>query len=103
MLKQINLIFEVETLAVVTTQTTSPRWAAIRVPKEDTTALVKPSLVTRVNVSELFLVNQPVVLSESFEQVLAQIGNLEGLAHSRDTVKLEVAADISDLHTWHQV
>ena len=35
----------VKTLAVVTTQTTSPLCAAIRVPKEDTTALVKPSLV----------------------------------------------------------
>ena len=44
--------------------------------------------------------NQPVVLSESFEQVLAEVGNLEGLAHSGDTVKLEVAADISHLHTW---
>ena len=44
--------------------------------------------------------NQPVVLSESFKQVLAQIGNLQGLAHSGDTVQLEVAADISYLHTW---
>ena len=42
--------------------------------------------------------NQPVVLSESFEQVLAQVGNLEGLAHSGDTVQLEVAADISNLY-----
>ena len=42
--------------------------------------------------------NQPVVLSESFEQVLAQVGNLEGLAHSGDTVKLEVAADVSYLY-----
>merc|ERR1719305_1228486 len=36
---------------------------------------------------------QPVVLSESFKQVLAQIGNLQGLAHSGDTVELEVVLD----------
>ena len=42
--------------------------------------------------------NQPVVLSESFEQVLAQVGNLEGLAHSGDAVKLKVAADVSNLY-----
>merc|ERR1719331_3142848 len=36
---------------------------------------------------------QSIVLSESFEQVLAQIGNLQGLAHSGDTVELEVVLD----------
>merc|ERR1719209_496738 len=36
---------------------------------------------------------QPVILSQSFKQVLAQVGNLEGLAHSGDSVKLEVVLD----------
>ena len=67
--------------------------------KEDTTALVKPSLVKTFKMISLSGdLNQPVVLSESFEQVLAQVGNLEGLAHSGDAVKLEVAADISHLY-----
>ena len=47
--------------------------------------------------------NQPVVLSESFEQVLAQVGNLEGLAHSGDAVKLEVAAIFHIYIHGHQV
>merc|ERR1712226_646873 len=42
-------------LAVVTTQTTSPRCAAIKVPKEDTTALVKPSLLFSARASSRFL------------------------------------------------
>ena len=40
---------------------------------------------------------QPVVLSESFEQVLAQVRNLESLAHSSNSVQLQVATDISCL------
>merc|ERR1719177_26828 len=42
-------------LAVVTTQTTSPLCAAIRVPKEDTTALVKPSLLFSARAWSRFL------------------------------------------------
>merc|ERR1719430_2907959 len=33
---------------------------------------------------------QPVILGECFQQVLAQVGNLEALANSSNTVKLQV-------------